>query len=155
MSLYLTDRLTPPSLEPVHFTLALTAEERTRSRHYFETVEGQGVHLQLPRGTVLRHEDVLRSQDGKTLVQVVAQPEPVMTVLAATPLDLLRAAYHLGNRHVPLEVAATYLRFSPDPVLCSMLEQMGLQVTEAVLPFEPEAGAYHTESSQSHTHAHR
>ncbi|NJO77433.1 MAG: urease accessory protein UreE [Cyanobacteria bacterium RM1_2_2] len=158
MPLYLTDRLSSPVTEPVHLTLSLTAEERTRSRHYFETdetIDGEGVHLNLARGTVLRHGDVLRSEDGKTLVQIVAKPEPVMTVLASTPLDLLRAAYHLGNRHVPLEVKETYLRLSPDPVLRSMLEQMGVQITEDVLPFEPEAGAYnHPESSHAHRHAH-
>lgn len=141
MTLYLTHRLAAPTSTPVQRTLALTAEERTRTRHYFAT-EGQGVHLRLARGTVLRHGDVLCSEDGATLVQIVAKPEPVMTVLASTPLDLLRAAYHLGNRHVLLEVTAGYLRFSPDPVLRLMLEQMGVEITEAVLPFEPEAGAY-------------
>lgn len=157
MSLYLTERLIAPTSEPVTLTLALTAEERTRSRHYFE-VEGEGMHLNLPRGTVLRHGDVLRSEDGKTLVQIVAKLEPVMTVVAATPLDLLRAAYHLGNRHVALEVRETYLRLSPDPVLRSMLEQMGVQITEDVLPFEPEAGAYsqsaYGHSAHSHSHNH-
>lgn len=155
MPLYLTERLTAPISEPVAFTLALTAEDRTRSRHYFEAEEG--VHLNLPRGTVLRHGDVLRSEDGKTLVLVVAKPEPVMTIFASTPLDLLRAAYHLGNRHVPLEVRETYLRLSPDPVLRSMLAQMGVQITEDVLPFEPEAGAYsqgaHSHSEPKHTHS--
>lgn len=160
VSLYLTDRLSTPS-RSVDLTLSLTAEQRTRSRHYFETAEGQGIHLNLARGTVLRHGDVLRSQDGQTLVQIVAKPEPVMTVLASTPLDLLRAAYHLGNRHVPLEVTATYLRLSPDLVLRSMLEQLGVQITEDVLPFEPEAGAYsqgaHSQGAHSqgaHSHAH-
>jgi urease accessory protein len=156
MPLHLTERLSTPTAEPVRLTLALTAEERTRSRHYFEIAEGEGVHLNLSRGTVLRHGDVLRSEDGKTLVQVVAKPEPVMTVTATIPLDLLRAAYHLGNRHVPLEVRETYLRLSPDPVLRSMLEQMGVQVKEEVLPFEPEAGAYsYSEPSHAHhTHNH-
>ncbi|WAL59725.1 urease accessory protein UreE [Thermocoleostomius sinensis] len=137
----------------VSLTLSLTAEERTRSRHYFQTDDGQGVYLRLPRGTVLRHGDVLQSEDRQTLVQIVAKPEPVMTVTAATTIDLLRAAYHLGNRHVPLEVTETYLRLSPDPVLKSMLEQMRLHVTEAQLPFEPEAGAYGHTASHGHAHA--
>jgi urease accessory protein len=135
--------------------LALTAEERTRSHHYFETETGQGLYLRLPRGTVLRHGDVLQSDDGQTLLQIVAQPEPVMTVTATTAIALLRAAYHLGNRHVPLEVTETYLRLSPDPVLKTMLEQMGLQVTAAQLPFAPEAGAYGQAHSHSHSHEHR
>jgi urease accessory protein len=65
-----------------------------------------------------------------------------MTIAAQTPLLLLRAAYHLGNRHVPLEITATYLRLSPDPVLRTMLEQMGMVVEETILPFQPEIGAY-------------
>lgn len=125
----------------VSFTLALTAEERTKSRHRFETEDGQTVFVRLPRGTMLRDKDILRSDDG-TLVRVRAKPELVMTIAAQTPLLLLRAAYHLGNRHVPLEIATTYLRLSPDPVLRTMLEQMGMVVEEAILPFQPEIGAY-------------
>jgi urease accessory protein len=126
----------------VSFTLALTALERTRSRHRFETTDGQALYLRLPRGTVLRDGDLLSSQTDSSLVRVTAKPEPVLNVTAATPLELLRAAYHLGNRHVPLEISATYLRLSPDPVLRTMLEHLGMEVQEVVLPFQPELGAY-------------
>ncbi|MBF2000254.1 MAG: urease accessory protein UreE [Synechococcales cyanobacterium M58_A2018_015] len=153
MSLRFTQRLAEPHVAP-QLTLALTAEDRTRSRHYFQTEEGQGLYLRLPRGTVLRHGDVLQSEDGTTYLKIVAKPEPVMIVTAKTPLDLLRAAYHLGNRHVPLEVTVDYLRLSPDPVLQSMLEQMGLQIETAILPFEPEAGAYERAELHSHSHHH-
>lgn len=148
----LTHRLPPDSNQSVHFTLSLTADERTRSRHCFETDEGQAVYLRLPRGTLLRHGDLLRSDDGQTWVRVNAKPEPVMTVTAQTPLDLLRAAYHLGNRHVSLEVTAHYLRLSPDPVLKTMLQQLGLQIAEDIAPFEPEAGAYWHSHSQTQTY---
>ena len=137
----MTQRLPANADVAVSFTLALTAEERTKSRHRFETEDGQTVFLHLPRGTVLRDKDILRSDDG-ILVRVRAKPEPVMTIAAQTPLDLLRAAYHLGNRHVPLEITPTYLRLSPDPVLRTMLAQMGIVVEEAILPFQPEIGAY-------------
>lgn len=152
MALYFIDRLPPNPDLPVQQTLALTAEERTRSRFYFPTESGQGVYLRLPRGTVLRQGDLLRSAEDIYL-RVIAKPEPVMVVTASTPLLLLRAAYHLGNRHVPLQVTTDYLRFSPDSVLRDMLEQLGLQVAEAVLPFEPETGAYGS-SSHSHHHDH-
>jgi len=138
-------------------TLSLTAEERTRSRHRFETAEGQPLYLHLPRGTVLRHGDLLKSTE-ESLVRILAKPEPVFTVTAVTLLDLLRAAYHLGNRHVPLEVQAAYLRLAPDPVLKVMLEQLGLRVQAEIAPFQPEAGAYgHTHpapapSVQAHSH---
>lgn len=153
MPFQFTDRLPPDDKAIVSFSLPLTAEERTRSRHYFKAEEGQGVYLRLPRGTVLRNGDLLRSEDQNCLVRVVAKPEPVLVVTAETPLALLRAAYHLGNRHVPLEVKADFLRLSPDPVLQSMLEQMGLCVTQTILPFEPEAGAYSPREAHTHIHA--
>ncbi|MEP0750926.1 urease accessory protein UreE [Trichocoleus sp. Lan] len=126
----------------VNFTLFLTAEERTRSRYRFETAEGQALYLRLPRGTVLRDRDLLQSEIGDIVVRIVAKPEPVLTATAQNPLDLLRAAYHLGNRHIPLEIAATHLRLSPDPVLKSMLEHLGMEVREEISPFYPEMGAY-------------
>lgn len=140
--LTLTQRHPPNPNAIVSFTLALTAEERSRSRHRFETADGLVVFLRLPRGTVLRDGDILHSETDSVSVRVTAKPEPVFAVTATTLTELLRAAYHLGNRHVPLEVAATHLRLSPDPVLRTMLEQMGMQVQEAVLPFQPEQYAY-------------
>ncbi|HEY9628371.1 MAG TPA: urease accessory protein UreE [Coleofasciculaceae cyanobacterium] len=150
-----TQRLPANTPTVAHFTLSLTAEERTRSHHHFHTDEGQGIHLQLPRGTVLYHGDLLTTEAGEWVVRIVAKPEPVITATAHTPLELLRAAYHLGNRHVPLEVQVDYLRLSTDPVLKLMLIQIGLQVTEATLPFQPEAGAYQERAgSQHHSHSH-
>jgi urease accessory protein len=147
--LTLTHRVPATAQATVCLTLELTAEERTRSRYRLTTPTGQLVHLQLPRGTVLQDGDLLQASSGEQLVQIVAKPEPVLTVTSATDLDLLRAAYHLGNRHVPLEVTTSYLRLAPDPVLQSMLEHLGLYVVAEVAPFQPEAGAYGT-----HSHAH-
>lgn len=141
MALTFTQRLSSPSGQHPDLTLALTAEERMRSRHKFQTLEGQTVFLQLPRGTVLQDGDLLQSE-SHTSLRIVAKPESVLTVQAAMPLDLLRGAYHLGNRHVPLEITSTYLRLLPDPVLYQMLEQLGLTVVEETRPFQPEAGAY-------------
>ena len=142
----LTQRKPPNPDAVVSFTLALTAEERTRSRHRFETEDGV-VFLRLPRGTVLQDGDILLDETHSSLVRITAKPEPVLTVTAQTPL-LLRAAYHLGNRHVPVEITPTYLRLSTDPILRTMLEQLGLEVKEEILPFQPETGAY------GHHHAH-
>jgi urease accessory protein len=77
-------------------------------------------------------------------VRVIAKPEPVVTVTAHDPLSLLRAAYYLGNRHVPVEVEPNYLRFSPDSVIEAMLMPMPVQLCHEILPFFPEAGAYAT-----------
>jgi len=151
--LRLTQRLPAHAVGETPLVLALTAEERTRSRHHFTASDGQPFYVQLPRGTILQDGDVLRAESGEQ-VRVVARPEPVMTVMASHPLALLRAAYHLGNRHVALEVTPTYLRLSPDPVLKTMLEQMGLDIIEEIQPFQPEAGAYGSRSDHAHRHAH-
>lgn len=136
-----TQRLSHNQGQDADLTLALTAEERMRSRHRFKTLEGQTVFLQLPRGTILHDGDLLQS-DSDIVLRVIAKSEPVLIVKAANPLDLLRGAYHLGNRHVPLEITPTCLRLAPDFVLSNMLEKLGLQVTEETHPFQPEAGAY-------------
>jgi urease accessory protein len=146
--LTLTRRLPPdPNLNSAH-KLALTAEERTRSRFRFATEDGVTVQLVLPRGTVLRDGDWLRADDSATLVHVRAKPEPVITARAPDAPTLLRAAYHLGNRHVPVEVGKDYLRIAPDSVLADMLAQLGLAIVEEVVPFQPEAGAYGGHSHQ-------
>ena len=152
----LTQRLPADSSAQVAYILSLTADDRTRSRLRFETEEHVSVQLGLPRGTVLRDGDLLRADDGVTLVRVHARPEPVITARAPDALTLLRAAYHLGNRHVPVEVGTDYLRLSPDSVLADMLLQLGLAITEEITPFQPEAGAYggHTHAQQGgHAHA--
>lgn len=112
--LNLTQRLPANQDAVVSYTLSLTADERTRSRHRFETQDGQALFLRLPRGTVLRDRDLLQSEYGDTLVRIAAKPEPILTVTAKEPLELLRAAYHLGNRHVAIEIAPTYLKLSPE-----------------------------------------
>jgi urease accessory protein len=136
-------QLKPPNGDAaVSFTLALTAEERTRSRHRFEMADGMVVFLHLSRGTVLHDGDILQEETHSSLIRITAKPEVVLTAFAQTPLLLLRAVYHLGNRHVPVEITSTYLRLSSDSVLRTMLEQLGLEVKEEILPFQPELGAY-------------
>lgn len=137
-----TQRLSAAVDVPISFTLSLTAEERTRTRHRFETPDGQSLYLRLPRGSVLYDRDLLQADISDVVVRIVAKPEPVLTVTSQMTVDLLRASYHLGNRHVPLEVTPNYLRLSPDPVLRAMLEQLGVEVKEEVVPFQPEVGAY-------------
>ncbi len=148
----LTHRLADPEQgQPPQDILSLTADERAKSRHCFSSA-GRDIHLQLPRGTVLRDGDVLSSAGGQHRVRVVARPEAVLRVTGST-LALMRAAYHLGNRHVPVEISEgagpkTTLRLAPDPVLRSLLVSMGVTVTDAVEPFHPESGAY----GESHHH---
>jgi urease accessory protein len=129
--------------QAVQGVVVLSAEERLRSRYRCQTQDGTALLLSLPRGTVLHEGDLLATETSDWWVRVQAKAEPVLKVEANSPLDLLRATYHLGNRHVPLEVTATALKLSPDPVLKEMLEHLGATVTEAVEPFYPEMGAYH------------
>lgn len=130
-----------PAAAPPH-TLSLTAEERTRSRFKFTTEAGAEVQLVLARGTVLRDGDLLADANGQTQVRVRAKPEPVLTARAPDGFTLLRATYHLGNRHVVLELGRDYLRLAPDSVLEQMLTQLGLAVVSEIAPFQPESGAY-------------
>ncbi|MDJ1170604.1 urease accessory protein UreE [Roseofilum sp. BLCC_M154] len=139
----LTERCLGLDHPPIAFALPLTAWERTRSRYQGHTPEGMRVELRLPRGTVLQDGDLLQTAIADIIVQVVAKPEPVLEVTSKTAIDLLRAAYHLGNRHIPVEITPDYLRLEVDGVLRTMLEQLGVEVTEKIAPFQPEPGAYH------------
>jgi urease accessory protein len=135
--------------QPVRAYLVLPFEHRQKARHRARLSTGVEVGIQLARGTVLRGGDRLRACDG-TIVEVVAAPERVSTVRSRSLHELARAAYHLGNRHVALEVGDGWIRYLTDHVLDAMVEQLGLPVTHEVEPFEPEAGAY-----GGHTHGAR
>lgn len=130
-------------------TLTLAFDERRKSRLAATLDNGEQVALLLPRGTVLREGDVLVADDGG-LVRVVAAAQALLYVRAQDSLTLTRAAYHLGNRHTPVEVGADYLKLEYDPVLADMLERIGATVERRSLPFEPESGAY----GGGHKHGH-
>ena len=134
-------------------TLALDWNARQKSRLHAQ-LNGESVALVLPRGQVIRGGDMLLSEQGEwLLIQAAAQPLLRVTACPThgTPLDLLRAAYHLGNRHVVLEVRPDFLQLEPDHVLADMLGAMHLLVEHVTAPFEPEAGAY---AAGGHHHAH-
>jgi urease accessory protein len=131
-----------------------------RQKSRFDATDDQGrvLGVFLPRGSVVRGGDVLVAEDG-SLVRVQAAPQPVLVVRHCTehgtPFDLLRAAYHLGNRHVALELQPDHLKLEPDHVLADLLRHMHLIVVEAVEPFEPEGGAYAaTAHGPAHAHEH-
>ncbi len=132
-----------PALVRRAATVELPWDQRQKSRLDAVDSTGRVLGIFLPRGSVLRGGDVLVAEDG-SLVAVQAAPQPVLVVRAGpgTGPDLLRAAYHLGNRHVALQVQADQLKLEPDHVLADMLRAMGLQVSEEASAFEPESGAY-------------
>lgn len=137
-------------------TLSLDWDTRQKSRFGATDSQGREVAVLLTRGTVLRGGDVLVGEDG-SLLRIEAAAQPVLQVRHCSshgsPFDLMRAAYHLGNRHVPLELQPTLLQFEPDAVLADMLRQQHLIVTEAQAAFEPEAGAY-GQGGHGHGHGH-
>ncbi len=130
-----------------------------RQKSRFDATDSQGRTLGvfLPRGTLVRGGDVLVAEDG-SMVRVVAAPQPVLVITPCaehgTPFDLVRAAYHLGNRHVQIELQPDHLKIEPDHVLADMLRAMHLTVRDAAVAFEPEGGAYAAGGHGGHGHAH-
>lgn len=120
---------------------------RTKSRLRARLASGEEVGLFLPRGTILRGGQKLTGKDGR-IVEVVAAPEDLLEVRCADGFELARAAYHLGNRHVAVELGEGRLRIQADHVLEGMLTGLGAEVLAVRAPFEPEAGAY------AHGHQH-
>ena len=133
--------------------LVLPFELRSKSRLCTRLESGEEVGIFLTRGLILRGGDLLEANDGR-IVQVVAAVEAVMEVRSEAELQLARAAYHLGNRHVAVQLQAGLLRFATDHVLGAMVTGLGLMVTEAQAPFEPEGGAYGAQQGHAHAHGH-
>ncbi len=137
-------------------TMTLDWDWRQKSRFEATDSTGRRLGVVLPRGTVVRGGDVLVAEDG-SLVRVLAAPQKVLRI-TAQGLDpafaLMRAAYHLGNRHVPIALQPDHLCIEPDHVLAELLRSMSLSVMEVEAPFEPEGGAYGDSALLSHAHGH-
>jgi urease accessory protein len=138
-------------------TVELDWDVRQKSRFDCTDSAGRTLGVFLPRGTVVRGGDVLVAEDG-SLVRVLAAAQPVLKIthcgVHGTPFDLMRAAYHLGNRHVPIELKPDHLKIEPDHVLADMLRTMHLIVNAVDEAFEPEGGAYAASHGHSHSDAH-
>ncbi|EFK7758546.1 urease accessory protein UreE [Escherichia coli] len=147
--LYLTRRVETPAQTTASVTLPV--DMRVKSRIKVTLNDGRQAGLLLPRGLLLRDGDILSNENGDEFIKVIAADEAVSVVRCADPFMLAKACWHLGNRHVPLQIMPGELRYHHDHVLEDMLRQFGLDVDFAHLPFEPEAGAY---ASKSHAHNH-
>ena len=138
-------------------TVELDWDVRQKSRFDANDSAGRALGIFLPRGTLVRGGDVLIAEDG-SLIKVIAAPQPVLVITACSthgsPFDLTRAAYHLGNRHVPIELKPDHLKIEPDHVLADLLRAMHLTVREATEAFEPEGGAYSSSGHTAHAHGH-
>ena len=148
-------------LSPVILKRAATVEldwdVRQKSRCAATDSQGRPLAIFLPRGQAVRGGDVLVAEDG-SLIRVLAAPQKVLRITACaqhgSAFDLMRAAYHLGNRHVPIELQPDHLKIEPDHVLADLLRAMHMTVQEAELPFEPEGGAYGHHGGHGHGHSH-
>lgn len=132
-------------------TLSLPFELRQKSRLKANLDSGEEVGLMLPRGHVLRNGDCLKAENG-LIIQLNAALEAVSTVTAPNQLLLQKACYHLGNRHVPLQITENWIRYLQDHVLDEMVDSLGLSIAHEQAPFEPEIGAYHKHHNHNHSH---
>jgi urease accessory protein len=156
MMLSITERLPRTNDEPHDDSVVLPFDLRQKSRLRVRLQSGIEAALTLSRGSILRGGDRLLSGDGR-IVQVIAADEPVLHVTATSSQQLMRAVYHLANRHVPLQIGCSsngeaWLRLEQDHVLKEMLLGLGMSVVEQQAPFEPEAGAYGGGHHHDHEH---
>ncbi|MCX0331661.1 urease accessory protein UreE [Acinetobacter radioresistens] len=153
-------------LETIHHNssfeiVELTFDTRQKSRFRATLNSGIDIGADLPRTGILRSGSFIATEQGDIL-RIDAKPERLMQVIAQSDFDLVKAAYHLGNRHVPLMLTPSALYFEPDHVLAEMVTGLGLTVSEIEHPFEPESGAYAQHSHENrlspikalHAHGH-
>jgi len=133
---------------------ALTLEQRVRARQKVILANGDAAGLYIKRGSVLRDGDLIQANSGE-IIRIRAADESVSTVKFTDPLSMAKASYHLGNRHVALQIDELMLRYQHDHVLDDMLHGMGIKTQHEMAPFQPEAGAYGDHGHASaHSHGH-
>jgi len=142
------------SSENVDGSVTLDLQQRVKSRLKTRSDSGDDIGIFMERGTILEQGDLLRDIEGYVL-KVVAASETLSSIYSDDPLLLARACYHLGNRHVELQIKNTSIHYRHDHVLDDMIKSFGLDVVIESLPFQPENGAYHSHAnSHSHSHEH-
>ncbi|MDR2338531.1 MAG: urease accessory protein UreE [Deltaproteobacteria bacterium] len=150
----LSKNLGPIGAAPQSPVLELDYQGRGRTRQLVRLSDGREAKLLLPRGRPLMDGDLLEGDNGERVL-VRAKAEPVVIARAGSFKELVPAAYHLGNRHVPLEIGELFLKFLPDPVIEDLALRLGLKVERTEAPFNPVTGPYHGHShGHSHGHGH-
>jgi urease accessory protein len=149
--LQITEKIDASAVPSASLTLPFEKRQKSRLRALLD--DNQEVALMLERGTLLRHGDLLRADNG-LVVEVRAAEEEVAVVSTEDPWLFARTCYHLGNRHVPLQIGDSWLRFQRDHVLEEMVRTLGLAVRHESAPFEPEGGAYGGHRGHEHGHSH-
>lgn len=136
-------------------TLILKSEQRRVQTGHFTGVNGTAIGIMLPEPVALRNGDALELDDG-SIVDVVIEPEPLVEIRGNDLTHLARLAWHLGDRHVPVQILANRLRMRPEAALESMLKALGARIAAIEAPFDPEGGAYaaHAHAHDHHDHSH-
>ena len=147
--LTITEKLTQPATTSLSLTLPFSKRQKSRLRIFLD--DKQEAALMLERGSVLRQGDFLRADNG-LVIEVRAADEEVVLFTTPDPFLLARACYHLGNRHIPVQIGEGWIRIQRDHVLEDMVRSLGLYVKHELAPFEPEGGAYGGHSAHSHSH---
>lgn len=137
----------------INATITLTLDQRVKSRLKTSLDSGEEVGLFMGRGDVLKHGDLIMTNDG-FIAQVIAAPEKLSSIYTEDILLLARACYHLGNRHVALQITKSSVHYKYDHVLDDMIRSFGLNLISEELPFSPESGAYSQHSTDHHAHDH-
>ena len=135
-------------------TVTLPRDQREKSRLKVTLDDGREAGLFFEKGTSFQDGDLIISDDGNILVEIKAADETVSSVICDDPLQLARVCYHLGNRHIPLQINEGILHYQHDHVLDDMVRGLGLEVKTEQAPFEPEAGAYAVGSHGGGGHHH-
>jgi urease accessory protein len=150
----LTEVVRGPAVAAVDGVLTLPFADRRRSRMRVRLDDGREAAVILPHGTVLRDGDRLREEAGAAVVAVRAADEVLSWTTTGDPLLLARAAYHLGNRHVPVQLGEGWVAYQHDHVLDGMIKELGLALEVRRAAFEPEAGGYRQSGAAGHHHHH-
>lgn len=140
MMLILTKRLNHTNF--ITTTATLDLNTRLKSRAQINLDDGRKAGILLQRGSLLRDNELLTNDDHSEIIKIIAAAERVSTVFTNDALLLARICYHLGNRHVPLQITASWIRYQCDHVLDDMVRRLGATVSANQAPFEPEAGSY-------------
>lgn len=138
---------------PVVDTVILDYAQRSAQKVSVTVVKGGAIEIDMDEPVRLRTDDLLVLDDGN-LVEVVAAPEPLIEARAADVAGLARLAWHLGDRHVPVQMLANRIRAQRDPAIETLLKSLGVKLTMIEAPFEPEGGAYASSHGHSYDHDH-
>ncbi len=142
------------SAKEINDSVTLDLFQRVKCRIKAVTDSGESIGIFMKRGTVLKNDDLIQDKDGY-IIKIIAASEKLSSIYSKDYLQLLKACYHLGNRHVELQITKESLHYKHDHVLDNMIKSLGFEVIVETLPFQPESGAYYDHTEGKHHHEHK